>query len=364
MADTEFGVNHPLAVQRWSTSLGVEAAKSQYFSKFMGMGDDALIKVKTELEKNAGDKITVGLRGKLSGDGAEGDEKIEGTDAEEALNFFDDFLFIDQRRKGTRSKGKMSEQRVPYNLRKQGRDALSTWFAEDFDEMIMMYLAGARGINADFHVRPDWTGRAGNALQAPDKAHLIYGGDASGKADVTADDVMGLMLVERLVALAETLDPMMLPFVVEGEKKHVLLMHTYQAYAMRTATSDNDWLAIQKAAGARGDKNLVYRNAMGEYADVVLHKHRNVIRFADYGSGGDVAAARALFLGAQAGMIAYGGSTKANRFSWNEETDDRGNKLAITAGCIYGSKKSRYNGKDFGVVAVDTACHNPNVQAA
>lgn len=360
MGATEFPLNHALAVQRWSTFLAVEAEKKQYFNKFMSTGGDAMIKVQKELSKQAGEKITVGLRMKLSGDGIEGDNIIEGTSAEEGITFFNDALFIDQRRKGTKSKGKMSEQRVPYNLRKIGHDSLSTWFAEDFDEQIMMYLAGARGIDASFHVPTSWTGRANNTLVAPDSSHLIYGGNATAKADLDAADTMALGIVERLVAKAETLDPMMLPFVVDGEKKFVLLMHTFQAYSLRTSTSDNDWLEIQKSVGPREKQNIVYKNSLGEYADVILHKHRNVIRFDDYGAGADVAAGRALFLGAQAGMIAFGAGGSTSRYTWNEETDDRGNALVITAGCTYGAKRSIYNGKSFGVVAVDTACADPN----
>ena len=106
MAGTEFPLNHPLAVQVWSNSLAVESGKRQYFSKFMGTGESALIVVKTELQKQAGEKITVGLRMKLREDGVEGDNLIEGTSAEEALTFFSDSLFIDQKRKGTKSKGK------------------------------------------------------------------------------------------------------------------------------------------------------------------------------------------------------------------------------------------------------------------
>ena len=83
MAGTEFPLNHPLAVQVWSNSLAVESGKRQYFSKFMGTGESALIVVKTELQKQAGEKITVGLRMKLREDGVEGDNLIEGTSAEE-----------------------------------------------------------------------------------------------------------------------------------------------------------------------------------------------------------------------------------------------------------------------------------------
>ena len=360
---TEFGVNHDLAVKRWSKALAYEAAKMQYFSKFMGKGQDSLIIVRDELHKAAGDKVTVGLRMKLSDPGVEGDNVIQGhAQGEESLQFFSDALLIDQLRKGTKSKGKMSEQRVPYNIRAQGRDALAIWWAEEMDEQMFYYLSGARGaITASFHNPTTWTGRAGNSLQAPDSDHIFYAGNATGKADLDSSDIIDLIDIERFVAKAETIDPMIQPFEVEGEKKFVCLMHTFQAFQLRTATSDNDWLAIQKATGSgMGAKAPIYRNAMGEFADVILHKHRNVVRFDDYGAGSDVAAARALFLGAQAGMIAYGQDSGPSRYKWNEEFDDRGNALAITAGTIFGIKKSRYNSKDFGVMAFDSYCPVPS----
>ena len=355
MAATEFGVNHALAVKLWSTSLAVEAEKLSYFTKFMGKDPNSLIVSRTELQKQAGDKITYGLRMKLQGDGIEGDDTIEGTEAEEALTFYADAVFIDQRRKSTKSKGKMSEQRVPYDLRKEGRDALASWFAEDIDEQIMIYLAGARGVDTTFHVPTTFTGRANNDLEEPDSDHLIYAGDATAKDDLDSSDIMTLSVIERLVAKAETLDPMLQPVKIDGENKFILLMHTFQAFDLRNATSTNDWVDIQKHTGK---DNLLFKNSLGEYAGVILHKHRNVITFNDYGAKGDVPAARALFFGAQAACIAWGGGSDYGRYSWHEETDDRGNALAITAGCIYGVKKTRFNSKDFGVIAVDAYCRS------
>lgn len=361
MAMTEFATGAALAVQRWSTSLAKEAEKKQYFRKFMGKGNDALVMVKTELNKGKGEKITFGLRMKLSDDGVEGDNVIEGTSGEEAMTFWNDSLFIDQRRKGTKSKGKMSEQRVPYNIRKEGRDALSTWWAEAYDEDLIMYLSGARGIDTSYKVGLSWTGRAGNSFNTPDSAHHLYGGNATSLATVDSLDKMDLGLVERCIAQAETSDPMIQPFRVQGENKHVLLMHTWQAYDLRTSISQNDWVDIQKAAGPRGGKNNLYHNSLGEYADVILHKHRNVVRFdSTTGCASGVTAARALFLGAQAAVAAWGGSSKMGRYSWNEEFDDRGNALVITAGAIYGVTKCVFNSKDFGVFAVDTYCDDPN----
>lgn len=360
MAATEFGVNHDLAVKRWSLDLAREAAVQSYLSRFMGQGDTSLIKIKKELQKQAGDKITLGLRMKLSGDGIEGDNAIEGTSAEEALTFFADSVLIDQRRKGTKSKGKMSEQRVPYNLRREGRDALATWFGEDQDQQLMMYLAGARGINGDFHVGSAWTGRAGNSLESPDSDHQVYGGDATSKSDLDSADTMTRTLVERLSVKAGLLDPMMQPFNIDGEKKFVLIMHPFQAYSLRTSTSDGDWFDAQKRIGDRGKKNPIFAGGLAELNGVILHEHRNVIRFDDYGSGGDVDAARALFLGAQAGIVGWGGNGGPGRYSWHEEMDDRGNALAITGGTIWACKKTRFNSKDFGVIAVDTYAADPN----
>jgi len=361
MAMTEFAVGADLAVQRWSTSLAKEAEKKQYFRKFMGKGNDSLIMVKTELNKAAGEKITFALRMKLTDDGIEGDNIIEGTSAEEALTFHADSVFIDQRRKGTKSKGKMSEQRVPYSIRKEGRDALSTWWAEAYDEDFIMYMSGARGIDASYKVGLAWTGRATNAFNTPDSDHHLYGGNATSLATVDSLDKMDLTIVEKCIAKAETADPMIQPFRVSGENKHVLLMHTWQAYDLRTSISQNDWVDIQKAAGVRGKGNKLYQNSLGEYADVILHKHRNVVRFdSTTGCASGVTAARALFLGAQAAVVAWGGGGVLGRYSWNEELDDRGNALAITAGAIYGVTKCVYNSKDFGVFAVDTYCSDPN----
>ena len=314
MAMTDFALNDQLAVQRWSTSLAIEAAKKSYFSKFMGKGLDNIIVLKDELNKSAGEKITVGLRTKLAEPGIEGDAVIEGhATGEEALSFFNDYIFIDQLRKSTKSKGKMSEQRVPYNMRKEGRDALSTWWAETMDENFFCYLSGDRGIDPSFKVALGWTGRANNALWAPDATHQLYAGNATSKADLDSADIIDLEDIERLVAFAETTDPMLQGVNVEGANKFVLLMHTFQAFQLRTSVTTNDWLDIHKATD-RGAGALMYKNSLGEYADVVLHKHRNVVRFDDYGVGVNLPAARALFMGAQAGLMAYGQGSSPQRY--------------------------------------------------
>ena len=363
MGYTTFTAADNLTQHKWSGSLAVEAMVNQYFSKFMGTGFTAMVRALKDLQKSAGDKITYGLRMKLAGDGVEGDNQIEGTTAEEALTFYSDSIYIDQRRKGTKSKGKMTEQRVSYSLRKEGHDALGVWWGEDYDQQIILYASGKVGVQT-WHVDSSWTGRASNTLTDVDSTHLIYAGDASAKGEIDEADLPGLEVVEKCISKAETTDPMIQPFMVAGESKFILLMHTWQQHAMRTNTSTGDWQDITKGMSSVKRAEKIYQNALGEYAGVIMHKHRNVCRYSDYGGDGAQPAARMLFLGAQAITMAWGGTVLQGggrqRFGWWEETDDRGNRLVITAGSIYGTKATIFNSLRFGMIACDTYCKDPN----
>ncbi len=379
MSMTDFGTSHALTIKRWEDYLAIEAAKKSYFSRFIGKSKNSLIMLREELFKGAGDKVTYGLRMKLGSEGVEGDTTFAADDTaghtgQEALVFHADSVLIDQLRKSTKSKGKMSEQRVSYNIRAEGNEALSTWWAEEIDENFFIYLSGGLDANsvvdAGAHHTKAWNGRATNAFRAA--TNVMYGGDATSPLDLADADIMNLEVIEKAVAYSETTDPMIQPFRIDGQDKFVMLMHTYQAFDLRTAASENDWLDIHKNTD-RGSNAMMYKNAMGEYAGVILHKHRNCVRMDKTAVTGDnyaVLAARALFLGAQSGCVAYGQAigndpgttgtaTNKGRYRWVEESDDYGNALAITAGCIFGVQKTQFNSKDFGVISVDTGCLSP-----
>lgn len=96
MAVTSYGVNDPLAVKLWSKRLSVEVLKNTWATKFMGTSTNAIIHVKDELKKSAGDKITYGLRMQLAGNGVLGDGTLTGN--EEALTTYSDAVLINQLR--------------------------------------------------------------------------------------------------------------------------------------------------------------------------------------------------------------------------------------------------------------------------
>ena len=113
------------------------------------------------------------------------------------------------------------------------------------------------------------------------------------------------------------------------------------------------------AAAAEGRDNPLFKGALGMIKNTILHSHENVIRFTDAGVGTNLDASRALFMGRQAGVIAYG-MPGGQRFMWQEESDDYGNLMNINAGTIFGVKKTRFNSRDFGLISIDTYAKDPN----
>lgn len=369
MGQTVTGVNDAKAVRKYSAFLADDTPKKSYFQKrFMGYGKDAETPIQClkELENEAGDKITYDLSLQLTMEPVEGDDILEGN--EEDLKFASDEIFIDQMRCGVNTGGKMTRKRTVHDYRKIARVKQSQWWARAFDELFFMYGAGARGVNSDFIYRSTYPGFAGNPLQAPDTDHLMYAGAATSKASLVAGDKLSLTTIDKVVTRATMLGggveqtPSIQPIMIEGELHFVLVMNPWQKFDLRTNAGAGQWLDIQKAAAAaEGRKSPLFDNSLGMYNNVVLHDHKNVIRFSDYGAGSNVAAARAMFMGAQAMECAYGSANGDTRYGWNEETRDNGNVVVITSSCIFGVKKTRFAGKDFGMIAVDTAAADPTV---
>lgn len=359
MAKTEFGVNHPLAVKVWSKKLYKEAYRKTYIGKFIGQGEDSLIQEKTELKKSAGDKITCGLRPQLEGDGIEGDATLEGN--EEALRFFDDSVFINQLRHATRSKGKMSEQRVPYNIRQEGMNGLSDWWARRMDQSFFNHLCGNTAVT-------DTRYTAHNAVRAPTTNRIIIAGGQSDDQSLGSSDIFTLELIDIAKQRAQNFSveagtgPLMRPIRVDGEDMYVMFLHDYQEHDLRRSS---EWREIQRAAMSGGDikGNPIFTGALGVYNNVILHRASRVTNGVHSSTGASVAnTKRAVLCGAQAATIAFGSENGATRYSWNEELFDYGNQLGVSAGCIWGMTKTKFvpeddsatNAEDFGTIVVST----------
>ncbi len=367
MARTVVGINDPKAVKRYGASLAVDTPKESFFGqKMMGEGEPATLPIQrlTELENDAGEQITFDLSVQLKQEPIEGDNVQEGT--EEDLGFYTDAVYIDQMRCGANGGGRMTRKRTLHKLRDIAKKRMAEWWARVFDEVLFIYLSGARGINAGFVLPTTWAGRANNAITAPDSAHLMVQTKHT-KATLVSTDKMDLTFIDRAISNASTMGggtqgiPRIQPIKINGETHYVCVLHPWQEFDLRTSATTGQWLDIQKAAAtALGKESPIFKGGLGMYNNVVLQKHENIIRFSDYGAGANVLAARALFLGVQAAVCAFGSPGTGLRFDWYEEARDNGNQVVISSSSIFGTKKVTFNGLDYGVIAMDTAAADPN----
>lgn len=366
MSSTVIPFGDPKAQKKWSAALAVDVQNESYFGqRFIGTDQNKIIQQKTELEREAGDRISFDLSVQLRQKPTYGDSHAKGK--EEALRFYTDEVSIDQVRHPVSLGGTMSRKRVAHDMRKVGKSRLSEYFAKLMDEFFFIYLSGARGINEDFVEATDFTGFANNPLQAPDSDHILYGAVGGSKAALTSADKMTAAVIERAVNKARMMrarnpdSASLVPVKIGSEEHYVCVMSEDQAFDMRNADTAG-WAKYQAAAaGAEGRNNPIFKGKLGMINNVVLHQHQNVVRFSDYGAGSNLPAARALFMARQAGVIAYGtGGGNGGRYFWKEEVDDYENEPSILSGFIGGIKKARFNGRDFGVVAIDTYAKDPN----
>ena len=379
MARTIVGLNDPKAVKKYSAFLAVDVAKKSYWSrKFMGKGEESSMPIQqlVDLETDAGEYISFDLSMQLKMQPVEGDDVLE--NKEEDLKFYTDGIYIDQMRGGVNAGGRMTRKRTIHNLRKTARRRSSDWWQRAFDELIFMYGSGMRGNNADYIYPTTYTGFANNPFSSPDSEHVQYAGNKT-LVTLATTDKMQLPEIDKAIAIATTMGggsgggaagtdgntqtPKIQPIMINGERHFVLLMHPYQVFDVRTLAGNGQWLDIQKAAaGAEGRKSPIFKGTLGMYNNVVLHEHESTIRMENYGTNA-IDAARALFMGEQSMVLAFGTAGTGLRFSWHEESRDNGNQAIISTSSIFGVKKVTFNGKDFGMYVMDTAAAAPQVVA-
>lgn len=363
---TTIGVNDPKAVRAWATSLAKDVAGESYWTKFVGKGENNIIENKVDLEGVAGDTVQFDLLMRLRTQMVTGDNRVEGTAA--PLKFHSDEIKIDQARFGASAGGRMTRKRTLHNLRKISRQLATEFAAQWIDEGIYAYVGSDEGLTAINEDRVfAETNFAGNPITSPDSAHQVYGGAATSKATLTADDKMTYKLIERVSVIPEMMNSTntnavrMSPVKVGDGKHYVLLMNPFQAHDLRTEVGDLSWSKIAQARTmAEGAKSPIFKGGIGMINNVVMHEHQGVLRWGNAGVGGNVAMARALLLGRQAGIVAYGSAGNGARMTWVEKLTDADNQVDIYCGVIMGMRKTRFNGLDFGVVAVDTASRDPN----
>ena len=365
MAATTYGVNSPETVKLWSKKLFYETIAETYFGRFLGKSADSLIQWKDETSKSAGDRVRVTLRMQLTGTGVSGDNTLETN--EEALSTYTQDLLIDQFRHATRSGGKMSEQRVLYDVRMENMNALADYFAKRFDVCLFNQLAGN---TAETDLR--YTGN--NATVAPSTNNIMWVNSNVGTGDQSNStiDTFTTAMLDRALTRAKSMDalgqPLIRPLRVGGQDKYVAFLHPYQVYNLRRESTANTvtWWEVNRSALSGGMKDgaeALYRGSLGEYNNIILHESNYVPTGVNTVTSAAVTTTRrAIFCGAQSAIFATGRENKNmpdQRMSYREEEFDYGNQLGVAAGSIYGITKTRFNSADFSTIVLSSYAAAP-----
>ncbi len=361
MANTAYGVNHPLSVKLWSKKLMRETLKETYVSRFMGRTKDSLIYVKDDLAKSAGDRIRVGLRMQLTGQGVQGDGTLEGQ--EEALATFTDDLFIDQIRWAVRSDGEMSEQRVAFSVREEALDGLRDWWADKIDTAFFNHIAGNTTVT-------NTVNSGNNTTVAPStdagNTRIIFGPSDETEKSTTENSLsvdslsanFSLTMLDNALEQAKVATPLIPPLRINGERKYVAFLHPFQVYDLRTLADAArvTWYDTQKARVQGGEmNNPIFNGALGEYNGVIMHESTRIPL-----APSTTTVRRAVFCGAQSACFGVGRRDAPNRMKWVEELFDYENQLGVSAALIWGLKKMQFNSIDFGTIVMSSHAETHN----
>lgn len=320
MADTNFASGDTLTAKVWSAKLFKESIKDTFFSKFTGTSDKSIIQTKNDLTVKAGDKITFGLRMRLTGRGVTGDGDLE--DNEEALVFYDFTVTVDLLANAVRAKSKLALKRPAFDLRAEFKDALRDWLTEIVDIETVEALSASPTTNRNY-----------------------FGGDATSTANIDASDTFSSTLISKMKRQAKLATPKIRGIIVDGKESFICLAHPYQIKALRAETA---WLNAARDAGIRGNKNVIFSGGDSWWDGVMVHEYERIETYNTWG-GSTLDGARALLLGAQAGVHGY-----AQFPAWYEKLFQYGRIPGVATDLIYEVAKTVFNSEDFGVIAGDT----------
>jgi len=416
-----YGVNDALAVKIWAKKLFVEALKQTLLDKFIGTGNDAAIQVKDDLSKTSGDKLTYGLRMQLGGDGVIGDSTLEGNE-EALTTYTDSIYIdqlrhavkvvgnMSQQRVNFDIRAEAQSGLVDWWADRLDSNYINQLSSNRYAQLRTDLSVSTFAITGMNTIDSVYVGAAPNAAAVaagavpavedrgviPAKYGIVGAGSAANNISVSSatadtgwstweanivksqanrnsigttagnDQYFRLSMLDAAVVKARTMQTPIRPIKLNGMEVYVAILHPYQVLDLRRNTNNGQWMDIQKSAmmGGQITSNPLFTGAVGMYNGVIIHEDARIPR-AGSGSKTDLGSAttykdvcRGIFLGAQAGCVAFGrsyGMTGSNvKYKWTEVLNDYENQLGVSAALVYGCKKTVFDSKDFGTLALSS----------
>lgn len=356
MADVNITTGHAITAEQF-----MAAAFRQYRDKlvtrpYMGMSSEYPIQVNQDLNKKKGDAVTFNLAGALTGAGVSGSGTLEG--AEEAQNFYGHRVEIDQYRNAVRIPW-MGETRAPFSLMDEARPALTTWLAQEVEDLIFEALSTINGViygSASEGQKDAWVAdNADRVLFGAAVSNNSANDSSSSLANIdTTNDQLTVAQISLAKRLATLASPKIRPIKIQnGEEYYVLFAHPF---CIRDLKNSDPWKQAQREAMPRGTDNPIFTGMAGMYDGVIIKETPKVLLLNDVGASTSDVAMNSL-CGAQALLFAQGSTPKGFIVDMVEEEFDYGDKQGVAIRSVYGIEKAVYitnvtNPTQHGVVTV------------
>ncbi len=360
----------------------------------------------TDLQRKAGDSVTVDLYHTTNGKPIVGDRNAEGKGV--PLTSSTQEIKIDLLTHVIDVGGKMAQKRTSNQLRGIALANMSNYWPRLNDQLSLIHMSGARGDQAgtDWIVPlptdPDFGDIVVNALKAPTyNRHYVASGltleqGGLAVASMASTDVLALEHIDALGAIQSEAEFKLNPIKItddpmaEDEPMYALFV-SYKAWNdLQSKTTGQNWRTFIQNAWNRasyGSKHPLFKGATGMWGNILVKRMDRVVRFnpgssykyvaaADrltatettgtipaFGSGNTVD--RCILLGGQAMAHVYGESGDSGFYAnWQERPYNFKRAMEVMGDMMTGKAKLRFDyinedgqkePTDHGVVVLDVA---------
>lgn len=325
----------------WDADFFKQYVRSNRFKRYMGTDENAVIQIKEDLTKKAGDGITIPLITKLSGAGVTGNSLLEGN--EEALGNYGHKIEVTTRRNAVAVTDN-DQQLTSIQLRDAAKPMLKLWAMEKLRTDIINALGSKSGTvygSASEAVKDAWLVSNSDRVLFGDGTVGAFTDHSADLLLVTAAMKLTKEVVAKAKARAEVASPIIRPVVVgEDSENYIMFVGSgaFRDLKVDLATS------LQNAQ-ERGDSNPLWKDGDLMWDGVVIRKIQEIATIGTVGA----ASARLepyYLCGAQALGVAWAQRTKSTT-----EVRDYGFVKGVGVHEMLGVEKLIYNSKDHGVLS-------------
>jgi N4-gp56 family major capsid protein len=333
-----------LKEQVWDNDFFTNYVRKNRFNRYMGTDENAVIQIKEDLTKKAGDTIHLALVAELSGAGVSGDGLLEGN--EEALSQYEFPIVVSTLRNAV-AVTLNQEQFTGIDLRNAGKTMLQNWAMRKLRTDLITSLGAIYASGTGNVAYASATTGNKNAWETANSDRIVLGDGSVANTGVLATDLANITssmkltkdVVSKMKRVAENASPIIRPVTVgEDSENYVLFVGSG---AFRDLKSD--LATVLQNAQERGDGNPLFQDGDLMYDGVVIRKIQEIATLGTVGASS--ARLEPIYLcGAQALAVAWAQRTKSRT-----EERDYGFVHGVAIHEMRKTEKCIFNGKDHGI---------------